>query len=286
MRQKAPSESRGRTEDDGALTDGAARAGGPTQARADGALTPAFQPVNTAQGGLDKRIVTYIQRMIEAGQLRAGDRLPAERELAAQLGVSRTVLREALHTLAAYGLVELQHGRGVFVAAGSGQAAMQRLALAMTSDEAAPLLHDLFEIRRMLDGAAAEWAAERATPEQIASLRANLHEGLALHREQRVDAAMAGALDARFHAELAAATNNRVLMSLMAALVDELAIARERSLTIPGRALRSLHQHEAVVMAIEERDAPAARRAMLEHLNDVEESILGTLPGKEHAEER
>ncbi|HEU0028342.1 MAG TPA: FCD domain-containing protein [Ktedonobacterales bacterium] len=286
MREKAPSGGGSRTEDGGALIDGAGRADGAAQARTDAALTPAFQPVNTAQGGLDKRIVAYIQQLIETGELRSGDRLPAERELAAQLGVSRTVLREALHTLAAYGLVELQHGRGVFVAAGSAHAATQRLALSMTSDEAAPLLHDLFEIRRTLEGAAAEWAAERATPGQIADLRANLHEGLALHRAQRVDAAMAGALDARFHAELAAATNNRVLMSLMAALVDELAIARERSLAIPGRALRSLHQHEAVVMAIEERDAPAARRAMLEHLNDVEESILGTLPSEERAEGR
>jgi GntR family transcriptional repressor for pyruvate dehydrogenase complex len=64
----------------------------------------------------------------------------------------------------------------------------------------------------------------------------------------------------------------------MAALVDELAMARERSLAIPGRALRSLHQHESIVMAIEERDAAAARRAMLEHLNDVEQSILSGEP--------
>jgi GntR family transcriptional regulator, transcriptional repressor for pyruvate dehydrogenase complex len=281
MRQKAPPDGGGRVQDNGAFTLSATRLGGLGQSRAD---VPAFQPVNTTQGSLDKRIVSYIQQLIEIGELRSGDRLPAERELASQLGVSRTVLREALHTLAAYGLVELQHGRGVFVAAGSAQAATQRLTLAMTSDEAAPLLHDLFEIRRTLEGAAAEWAAERATPEQIADLRANLYEGLSLHQTQRVDAAMAGALDARFHAALAAATNNRVLMSLMAALVDELAIARERSLAIPGRALRSLHQHEAVVMAIEERDALAARQAMLEHLNDVEESILGTPASEERAE--
>lgn len=274
MRQKAPSDGRSRVEEDGALPDGATPTSGYLQARADMAPALAFQPLNTAERSLDKRIVTYIQRLIETGELRPGDRLPAERELATQLGVSRTVLREALHTLAAYGLVELQHGRGVFVAAGSAQAATQRLTLAMTSDETAPLLHDLFEIRRTLEGAAAEWAATRATPEQIAALRANLFEGLAIYQSSHIDAGVAGAMDARFHAALAAATNNRVLMSLMAALVDELAIARERSLAIPGRALRSLHQHEAVVMAIEERDAPAARRAMLEHLNDVEQSIL------------
>ncbi len=286
MRQKAPSSDSGQFKENGALTDGASPTSGSFQARADGAAALAFQPLNTAQRSLDKRIVDYIQQLIEAGELRPGDRLPAERELATRLGVSRTVLREALHTLAAYGLVELQHGRGVFVAAGSAQAATQRLTLAMTSDETAPRLHDLFEIRRTLEGAAAEWAAERATPEQIADLRANLFEGLTLYRSGQVDSGTAGALDARFHAALAAATNNRVLMALMAALVDELAIARERSLAIPGRGLRSLHQHEAVVMAIEERDGPAARRAMLEHLNDVEQSILGTLPSETPSETR
>lgn len=281
MRQKASSDGRSQSDDDGALPDGALSMDGHYQARSDAAPTLAFQPLNTSKRSLDKRIVAYIQRMIEMGELRAGDRLPAERDLAAQLGVSRTVLREALHTLAAYGLVDLQHGRGVFVAAGSAQAATQRLTLAMISEETTPWLHDLFEIRRTLEGAAAEWAAERATPQQIEELRANLSEGLAFYRSQQVDAAAAGALDARFHAALAAATNNRVLMSLMAALVDELAIARERSLAIPGRALRSLHQHESVVMAIEERDATTARRAMLEHLNDVEQSILGGEPEHE-----
>lgn len=247
------------------------------QPRNGAAPAPAFQPVNTPQRSLDKRIVVYIRQLIETGELRAGDRLPPERELAAQLGVSRTVLREALHTLAAYGLVELQHGRGVFVAGSSAYAATQRLALSMTSDETAPLLHELFEIRRTLEGAAAQWAAERATSEQIASLRALLLEGLAAYQDPPVDPAVAGALDGRFHAVLAASTNNRVLMSLMAALVDELAMARERSLAIPGRALRSWHQHELIVIAIEERDARAARQAMHEHLNDVEQSILGTV---------
>ncbi|MDE3229251.1 MAG: FadR family transcriptional regulator [Chloroflexota bacterium] len=148
----------------------------------------------------------------------------------------------------------------------------------MISEETTPWLHELFEIRRTLEGVAAEWAALRATPQQIEELRALLAEGLAIYRAPGLDAAAAGALDARFHASLAAATNNRVLMSLMAALVDELGMARERSLAIPGRALRSLHQHESIVMAIEERDAAAARRAMLEHLNDVEESILSGEP--------
>jgi GntR family transcriptional repressor for pyruvate dehydrogenase complex len=283
MKQVAPADGNGRSDDYGALPDGATPLERRLQTRGDVASTLAFQPLNTTKRSLVKRIVTYIQQLIEKGELRPGDRLPAERELAAQLGVSRTVLREALQTLAAYGLVDLQHGRGVFVAAGSAQAVAQRLTLAMISEETAPWLHELFEIRRTLEGVAAEWAAMRATTQQIEGLRANLAEGLAIYRSAQVDGMAAGALDARFHASLAAATNNRVLMSLMAALVDELAMARERSLAIPGRALRSLHQHESIVMAIEERDADAARRAMLEHLNDVEQSILSEEPEAAHS---
>lgn len=282
MSHKAPPDDRSHVEENGALTGEAPHVSAHLQARNDATPTQSFHPINNAQRSLDTRIVTYIRQLIETGELRSGDRLPAERELAAQLGVSRTVLREALHTLAAFGLVELQHGRGVFVAAGSAHATAQRLALAMTAGGATPVLQDLFEIRRTLEGAAAEWAAERATSEQITNLRALLFEGLALHQAQQVDPGMAGALDARFHAVLAASTNNRVLMLLMAALVDELAIARERSLAIPGRALRSLHQHEAVVMAIESHDAPAARAAMLEHLNDVEQSILRSATDGDH----
>ncbi len=284
MRRQAPLDDRDQAEEGDALPDNAILTSGHAQNRNGAAPAPAFRPINDAQRSLDTRIVTYIRQLIETGELRAGDRLPAERELAAQLGVSRTVLREALHTLAAFGLVDLQHGRGVFVAAGSAHAAAQRLALAMTSNETAPQLHDLFEVRRTLEGAAAEWAAERASPEQIANLRAILREGAAIYQADPVDPGRAGVLDARFHAVLAASTNNRVLMQLMAALVDELAITRERSLAIPGRARRSFHQHEALVRAIETHDAATARREMLEHLNDVEKSILRSEAGEDHAD--
>ena len=71
-------------------------------------------------------------------------------------------LREALHTLAAVGLVDLQHGRGVFITAGSTRATAERLTLALPVNDSAQCLRDLFEIRRVLEGAAAEWAAERA----------------------------------------------------------------------------------------------------------------------------
>jgi GntR family transcriptional repressor for pyruvate dehydrogenase complex len=233
-----------------------------------------FQPVNDAQRSLDGRVVTYIRELVERGELVPGDRLPPERELATQLGVSRTALREALHTLAAQGLVDLRHGRGVFITGGSAQAAAQRLSQSLSADDHAGRLHDLFEIRRILEGSAAEWAAQRATDTQIQELRALLEKAAPFFDAGPIDAALAGAFDAQFHALIAASTGNRTLMHLMAALVDELTAARSKSLAIPGRARRSFYQHIAVVDAIAARAPAAARACMLEHLNDVEQSIL------------
>lgn len=233
-----------------------------------------FRPVSDSSQSLDTRVVARIRDLIESGDLQPGDRLPPERDLALQLGVSRTALREALHTLAAFGLVELRHGRGVFITAGSARATAERLTHALPFNDSAQRLRDLFEIRRVLEGAAAEWAATRATDEQIAELRAIVREARTLYTHEPLDTAAAGALDVRFHATLASATANHTLVLLMVALVDELGVSRGRSLAIPGRPQKSAEQHERLVDAIVAHDASAARRAMLQHLNDVERSIL------------
>ena|SRR5579875_3279182 len=242
-----------------------------------------FQPMRETNRSLAGRIVDSIRDMVERGQLKPGERLPPERELAAQLGVSRTALREALHTLAALELVEVRHGRGIFVIGDSVQATVQRLSLALSdqpaagssaSSEAIARLRELFDIRRVLEGAAAEWAAQRATPEQIAEMRTILASDKAARTAEQVDSSLISELDGRLHALIAASTTNRTLMLLMAVLLDELAQARNRSLALPGRITRSLYQHEALVSAIATHDVAGARAAMLEHINDVERTIL------------
>ncbi len=243
-----------------------------------------FQPMRDTNRSLAGRIVDSIRDMVERGQLKPGERLPPERELAAQLSVSRTALREALHTLAALGLIEVRHGRGVFVVGDSVQATVQRLSLALSEQhiigglspqsDAIARIHELFDIRRVLEGAAAEWAAQRATSEQVEEMRVILASDSAVRSAETVDTALTSELDGRLHALIAASTTNRTLMLLMAVLLDELSLARTRSLALPGRVTRSLHQHEALVDAIAAHDVSAARAAMLEHINDVERTIL------------
>ncbi len=212
---------------------------------------------------------------MERGELRSGDRLPPERELAVQLGVSRPVLREALHALAALDLVQLRHGRGAFVTAGSVAAVAHRLSASLASGEhRAAKLRELFELRCVLEGAAAAWAAERATTGQLEALQATLAQSEAVFACDPLDARRAGEIDAHLHALIAASAANHTLVAVMATLLDELTRSRERSLAIPGRAVRSAQQHEHIVAAILARDSAGARTAMLEHLRDVEQSLL------------
>ncbi|HEY7415594.1 MAG TPA: FCD domain-containing protein [Ktedonobacteraceae bacterium] len=242
-----------------------------------------FQPVQTSHRSLETRIVNYIRDLVEQGELIPGDRLPPERELATQLGVSRTVLREALATLAALGLVESRHGRGVFIVAGSMQATVQRLSLALSAsglagqgqqNDDAARIHELFEIRRVLEGAAAEWAAQRASEEQITEMRAVVQRDRKLRSATPPNRTLINELDGQLHALLAASTANRILVLLMATLLDELAISRSQSLLIPDRIARSLKQHEALIEAIAARNPVAARICMIDHLNDVEQAII------------
>ncbi len=239
-----------------------------------------FRPMQETPRSLEGRVVDAIRDLVESGKLAPGDRLPPERELAAQLGVSRTVLRESLATLAALGLVEARHGRGVFVVGKSIQATAQRLTLALTAENTTPeadriaRTRELFEIRRTLEGEAAAWAAQRASDEQLAELRLLLLRDQELRLAAQPDIALINELDGRLHALIAASTANRLLVLLMATLLDELALARSSSLAIPERIVRSARQHEQIVSAIAVRDPQQARLKMLEHLNDVEQAIL------------
>ena len=115
-----------------------------------------------------ERVVHHVRDLIEQGTLKPGDRLPAERLLAAQIGISRPSLRAGLRALAAMGIVEARHGSGTFIKAGPIMLVPEPLQLlaalhGLTRDE-------LFEARRLLEVGVAGLAAERATPEQIAAM--------------------------------------------------------------------------------------------------------------------
>jgi GntR family transcriptional repressor for pyruvate dehydrogenase complex len=223
-------------------------------------------------------IVTQLKGLIAQGKLHSGDQLPSERDLSEQFKVSRASVREAIRALESIGLLEARQGHGTYVAT-SVEALVQPLAHAIAREENALL--DLFEVRRLLEPQLAALAAERAGPQELEEL-----EGILERQAQHVAAGETGAdLDTAFHSALARAARNTLLLRLNDTLVECLRDSRRRSLDTPERPRRSLAGHQAILRALRARDAKAAQRAMLKHLEEIEHNVLHAAGGAEASAE-
>jgi GntR family transcriptional repressor for pyruvate dehydrogenase complex len=228
-----------------------------------------FEPVHDNRA-LSEKIIAQISDALVAGELKPGDRLPPERELAEQFGVSRTVIRDAVKTLAGRGILHVKHGAGIFVTT-SEENAIERLgALSDILPLQGVRLRDLFEIRKVLEAEGAEWAARRRNDYHLERLRGILEDA---HRNSE-NLEVLSERDAQFHVAIAEASQNLVLVRVMLILLDLLAQSRRESLSIPGRAKLSLKDHERIVEEIEAQRHEGARETMLEHLISVESAVL------------
>jgi GntR family transcriptional repressor for pyruvate dehydrogenase complex len=211
-----------------------------------------------------ERVIAAVRTAIQRGELKAGDRLPPERALAARCGVSRPTLRSALKTLSAMGIVRARQGAGTFIADGPPTLDSQPLSYLAA-------LHgftraQLFEARLVLEVAVAGHAAERATPETLIAVSdettamfASLDDPLAFL-----------AHDIQFHRTVAAAAGNPVLAA-MVEMVAEMFFEVRRHRIPFARDLRSAaEEHRAIYQAIRAHDAEHARAAMLDHLRRAE----------------
>jgi len=222
-------------------------------------------------------IVTQLEAMILEGTLKAGERLPAERALAEQFGVSRPSLREAIHKLAAKGLLVSRHGGGNFVAESLGSTFSDPLLHLLENNEDAQ--RDLLEFRHTLEGSCAYYAALRATEVD----RQRLTEAFEVlqgcyAREGKVTRAEEGAADARFHLAIAEASHNAVLLHTIRGLFDLL--KRNVVTNIGGMyALRDetrdmlMSQHRELYETIMARRAAEARDLIHRHINYVQEVL-------------
>lgn len=213
---------------------------------------------------LYEQVAQQIQQLIVAEGWPAGSRIPTERELGEQFGVSRTVVREALKALSERGLVEIRPGRGTFVADPGVGALKQPMKLFYQRQNVS--LRDLVEARRVVEIEVAQLAAQRAMPEQIEQLRAAIQE---------MDAAMGDVerfvrADQRFHVLLAEATQNRMFPMLTESMAELLYESRLLTSRVTGSSARGQRYHRALLEAVERRDPEAARRAMEEHLAQVD----------------
>lgn len=207
-------------------------------------------------------IAAQLRGMIHRGELRAGDRLPTERELAKLLGVSRSTLRAGISSLAAIGVLRSRSGAGTFVVEAEDSPSLDSAPLRMMASLLGFTPAEMFEARRSLEMAIAGLAAERATGEHLAEMAEEVTEMYASLEapEQFL------VHDMRFHQTVAAASGNRILTSLMNMLATIQFEVRSKTIGRARDMKESAGMHLQVYRAIRDHDAEAARNAMREHL--------------------
>ena len=229
-------------------------------------LRDSLEPVRRSK--VYEEVAVRIRRLIADGHLKPGDKLLPERELASMLGVSRTSVRDAIRTLEVAGLLEPRQGEGTIVRELSTKNLVAPLASALLTRR--DLLADLLAVRKMLEPPIARAAARHATPDEIRQMEAILSRQAA-----KVEAGgLAIDEDSAFHDMISRASRNQIVLRILDVLMDLLREGRERSLQVKGRPQRSLRGHRQILEAIRRHDGDAAERAMLNHLEQIEEMLL------------
>jgi DNA-binding GntR family transcriptional regulator len=219
---------------------------------------------------LRELVFEALREAIIQGRLRPGERL-MEIQLAEELGVSRTPVREAIRKLELEGLVLMIPRKGAYVS----QISMKDIA-------------DVFEIRRALEGLAARLAAERSTEEEVEALERALVKIAESAEHEDLDEAVA--LDTDFHEELMKASHNGRLPLLVSNLREQIQRFRLTSLSHPGRVKLAVAEHRKIVDAIAGHDSDRAQNLAYEHIENAENSLMevireaGMTPPASHGE--
>ena len=229
-----------------------------------------FAPVGTRR--TFEAAIAQIADRVRAGDLRPGDRLPSERDLAATMEISRPTLREAVQVLAEAGVVEVRPGAagGTYVVTDF----VPRALLRRSSDRRTAEIPALLEARRVLEPRVAQLAAARAgdadleaMAETIERQRELLEQGPVLAQEDRFLQ-----LDLRFHHAMGRASGNVVVARMVGQLLHDLELARDTALHVPVVVGAAIAVHERTLAAIRSGDPEAVEEAMDEHLGQLERS--------------
>lgn len=212
------------------------------------------------RGSLHEQIAEQIQARILNQQLSPGDRLPAERELCDHFGVSRTVVREATKALAERGLVDVQPGRGTFVAAITHNDVTESIGLFLRFSPHTH--HDLMEAREFLELTVAHLAAERAKPENLKKMQ-DAVEAMAARLDDPEAYIQA---DQDFHVAMAEATQNPIFVLFTNALVDLLREIRQLGFQAGDAWATGQKDHLRILQALTSGDAAATEEAVRTHM--------------------
>jgi GntR family transcriptional repressor for pyruvate dehydrogenase complex len=212
-------------------------------------------------------IVNQVKALISEGVLKPGDRLPPERELIREFGVSRPSLREALKSLVAQGFLKVKQGDRTFVKSITSEKLQDPLSLLLKADT--QKIFDLIEVRKAMEAWGAFYAAQRASEEDVKQLeeiigqmKLALDEGKSWEKQ-----------DADFHLAMAQATHNTIQTHIMFTIYDLLRESVARVFRDQGKAKKLFNQHYRIFSAIKNRSPDKARERVLEHLDYVESEV-------------
>lgn len=224
-----------------------------------------YTPLRTSK--IYQQIADQLEKQILSGELRTGDRLPTERELANQFNVSRTAVREAMKSLTQKGLVDMRPGRGTVVIDATSQAVRHSLDLMMRLGQVGKpeSLANLVEVREILEPAIAAMAAERITETELQAMRAAVET-----MDANLDDAEAYIkADNDFHRALAISTRNEIIVAFSDSIVELLNELRKQIFRTAGGPGRGQQHHKLILEAVARGDVEAARKQMGEHLSQV-----------------
>jgi GntR family transcriptional repressor for pyruvate dehydrogenase complex len=229
-----------------------------------------LQPITRSP--LYEQVVERLREFIHVQQLKPGDRLMSERELAERLGVSRTSVRQGLTALRVLGLVEIKHGDGVYLLRSPRDVIPSLASEIVGSEVDHPMI---WEVREAIEVQAARLAARRRTEAHLRTMRDALDQ---------METAIAGGDDGiledrRFHRAIVEAAGNPLLRQMTEQLADVIDRTSEASLTLAGRPQVSLAGHRAILDAVECQDEAAAAEEMRQHVMTSGQRVVANAAG-------
>lgn len=216
-------------------------------------------------------IYQKIQHEMASGQLKMGDKLPSERELAAQYGVSRTSIREALRLLELGNLIEVRQGDGTFVKTNAQQTIQNQLTNVVLNTNQTTL-YEMLEVRFILESQCAALAALRATGQDIETIARTLEM-----MKNTDDEEMGIQADLDFHMAIAAAANNSILAQLIASFAphmrNAIEVTRKHRLSSTANITRTFEEHKAIYIAISRGESERAKTLMEDHIRTIRQEL-------------
>lgn len=220
------------------------------------------------KSAISEDIIARLLTMIKEGELQPGTKLPPERELAEMMKVSRPSLREALRALSIMNIIEIRQGDGTYITSLEPELLVEHLDFVFSLSDST--IKELFTTRKIVEVGLAAIAAEHISDEEIAKLE----ECVTVSIENVEDHATFLKADVELHETIVNAAHNLFLKRFMASIYHLGHASRSRTIEIPGVVEQVVEDHQAIVAALKTRNPDQARQAMLNHLNNVEASLL------------